>query len=74
MKSILKWSFRTRVTCRLELLLMDALVYDFAYVYEATEVDKRWRSFTGARTLEEASVDLLWISQAVSNTLDIRLE
>jgi hypothetical protein len=48
--------------------------YRFAYVYETTEADTKWWSFSGARTPEEASVDLLWIGKAASNPIELLLE
>lgn len=48
--------------------------YRFTYVYEATEADKRWRTFTTAQTPQEAAVDLLWIGKAASNTIEILIQ
>lgn len=48
--------------------------YKFAYVYETTESDKHWRRFAGARTPEEASVDLLLIGKATSNTVELSIK
>ncbi|MFH2045921.1 MAG: hypothetical protein ABIK92_12330 [Pseudomonadota bacterium] len=47
--------------------------YKFTYVYEATENDKYWR-FAGAKTPQEASVDLLWLGKATSNTVEILIK
>jgi len=45
--------------------------YRLAYVYETAEHDKHWQTFTNARTPDEASVDLLLIVKARSNTLKL---
>jgi hypothetical protein len=45
--------------------------YRVTYVYETAEHDKQWWTFTGARTPEEASVDLLLIGKATSNTIEL---
>jgi len=47
--------------------------YRFAYLYETAESDKHWRTFAGARTPEEASVDALLIGKVVSNTIELRI-
>jgi hypothetical protein len=48
--------------------------YRFAYVYETTERDKHWRTFAGAGTTEEASVDLLLIGKVTSNTIELTIK
>ena len=48
--------------------------YRFTYVYEATETDKHWKTFAAAQTPQEASVDLLWIGRATSNTVEILIQ
>ena len=48
--------------------------YRFTYVYETNENDKNWRTFAGARTPEEASVDLLLIGKATSNTIELLIK
>jgi hypothetical protein len=48
--------------------------YRFAYVYETTEHDKNWQTFAGARTPEEASVDLLLIGKVTSNTIELHIK
>jgi hypothetical protein len=45
--------------------------YKLTYVYETAESDKHWMRFAGARTPEEASVDLLFIGKAMSNTVEL---
>ncbi len=48
--------------------------YRFAYVYETTEGDKQWQTFSGARTPEEASVDLLFIGKVTSNSIELLIK
>ena len=48
--------------------------YRFAYIYETAEHDKHWRSFAGAKTPGEASVDLLLIGRATSNTIELLIK
>ena len=48
--------------------------YRFTYVYETNEHDKHWRTFTGARTPEEASVDLLLIGKVKSKTIELLIK
>lgn len=45
--------------------------YRFTYAYETTDLDKHWGTFAGARTPEEASVDLLLIGKVMSNTIEL---
>lgn len=47
--------------------------YVFQCRYQGTERDKYWR-FTGAKTPEEASVEHLWIGEAVSNVVEIEIK
>ncbi len=54
--------------------LLEPGTYRFAYVYETAELDKHWRSFSGARTPEEASVDLLLIGKVTSNTIELLIK
>ena len=48
--------------------------YRFTYVYETNENDKHWRTFAGARTPEEASVDLLLIGKVKSKTIELLIK
>jgi hypothetical protein len=47
--------------------------YKFIYLYETNESDKYWR-FAGAQTPKEASLDLLWLGKATSNTVEILIK
>jgi hypothetical protein len=48
--------------------------YRFTYVYETAESDKHWRTFAGARTPQEASVDSLLIGNVRSNTVELSIK
>jgi hypothetical protein len=47
--------------------------YRFAFIYETTNADKKWK-FAGAQRPQEASIDLLWIGKAASNPVEILIK
>jgi hypothetical protein len=47
-------------------------VFDFRWVYEAGENDKRW-TFAAARSPEESSIEHLWLGKAESNSLRLEI-
>ena len=47
--------------------------YRLTYIYETINADKHWK-FSAEKTLQETSLDLLWIGKTTSNPIEISIQ
>ena len=66
-------SFPDKYICAGRIIpLLKADKYRLKYIYETSDADKHWKFVT--KKPQESSVDLLWIGEATSNTIEISIQ